>query len=180
MNERPTPETDTNVGEWGEGKFWDHPKGRIVEADFARKLERERDELRKKLDFLQSKGLTVGLLTTSDKPEPCLAYHIEEESELCDLKHIRKLIDCECKNKELRESKDRISKRAEAIRCELVEAEKKIEAMRVAICEANHILNYYRQFAPSLSGLDEDIWLNTTEANQVVSALAKLKPFTTP
>jgi DNA repair exonuclease SbcCD ATPase subunit len=44
MNERPTPETDTNVGEWDEGKFWDHPKGRIVEADFARKLERERDE----------------------------------------------------------------------------------------------------------------------------------------
>jgi hypothetical protein len=148
----------------------------VVPLDVARKLERERDEAREKLDFLQSKGLTVGLLTTSDKPEPYLAYHIEAESELCDLKHIHKLIDCECKNKELRESKDRISQRAEAIRCELVEAEKKIEA----ICEANHILNYYRQFAPSLSGLDEDIWLNTTEANQVVSALAKLQPFITP
>jgi hypothetical protein len=46
MNEKPTPETDTNVGEWDEGKFWDHPKGRIVEADFARKLERERNEAR--------------------------------------------------------------------------------------------------------------------------------------
>jgi hypothetical protein len=70
MNERPTPETDANVGEWDEGKFWEHPKGRIVEADFARKLERERDEAR--------------------------------------------------------ESKDRISQRAEAIRYELVESERKL------------------------------------------------------
>jgi hypothetical protein len=51
MNEKPTPETDTNVGEWDEGKFWDHPKGRIVEADFARKLERERNEAREDLKF---------------------------------------------------------------------------------------------------------------------------------
>ena len=39
MNERPTPETDAAAEEVGMGHF-------MVDADFARKLERERDEAR--------------------------------------------------------------------------------------------------------------------------------------
>lgn len=47
-----------------------------------------------KLEFLKSKGLTVGLATESNK-EPYLAYVVEPGSELCDLETVNKLIDAE-------------------------------------------------------------------------------------
>lgn len=65
-------------------------------------LERERDEAIAKLDFLKSKGLTVGLLKTSDKPEPYLAYAIEPDSELCNLKIVNAMIDAERERDEAR------------------------------------------------------------------------------
>jgi hypothetical protein len=139
MNERPTPETDANLGEWDEGKFWDHPKGRIVEADFARQLERERDELRTANAVIQ-----------------------EREAALV-------------------ASKDRISQRAEAIRCELVESEKKSEAMREAIREAHTQIRYaeasFAGMALRLHPADPD---NDAVLARTGNALAKLNPFTTP
>lgn len=50
---------------------------------------------RAKLDFLKSKGLTVG--TLNDGHGERLAYVIEPESELCDLKHIHRAMDVERK-----------------------------------------------------------------------------------
>lgn len=48
-----------------------------------------------KLDFLASKGLTVGLMKTSDRPEPYLVYVAEPGSEFDDTVHINKLVDVE-------------------------------------------------------------------------------------
>jgi hypothetical protein len=45
MSERPTPETDANVEDIGMGC-------QMVSADFARKLERERDEARERYNEL--------------------------------------------------------------------------------------------------------------------------------
>lgn len=65
----------------------------------ADKEYRERDEtireLREKFDFLESKGMTVGKMKTSDKPEPYLAYVIKDGSELCDNRTLEKLLDAE-------------------------------------------------------------------------------------
>jgi len=55
-----------------------------------------------------------------------------------------------------------------------------LRAMREAIQKSHHILHYYYRFAPSLTGLDADAWCKTTEAHQLVSALAKLQPFVKP
>ena len=60
------------------------------------------------------------------------------------------------------------------------EAREQIEAMREAIREAGHILGYYRKFTPALVDLPEDIWLETVEGKQVLSALTKLQPFIAP
>ena len=66
---------------------------------FTRKCQPEPDEVsaQAKLDFLKSKGITVGLAKEAGK-EPYLTYVIEEGSELCDHETIGKLIDanCEC------------------------------------------------------------------------------------
>ena len=69
-------------------------------------------------------------------------------------------------------SKDRISQRAEAIRCELVESEKKSEAMREAIREVENSLQ-------SISAHDGPGFPHGTCCNIAGQALAKLKPFTT-
>ena len=58
---------------------------------------KERDAAEAKLAFLKTKGLTVGLMKTSDRPEPYLSYNIENGSELCDLKTMDKLIEAERK-----------------------------------------------------------------------------------
>lgn len=84
----------------------------------------ERDSLRSKLaaaeaklEFLKAKGLTVGMMKTSDKPDPYLAYVIEPESELSDSMVLRKLIDADialhtakAKVKELEERREAAKK----------------------------------------------------------------------
>ncbi len=74
----------------------------FVHPEIAETLEREAialreqvRELSEKLDFLKSKGLTVGKMKTSDKPEPYLVYVCESDSEFDDTIHIRKLVDAE-------------------------------------------------------------------------------------
>jgi hypothetical protein len=56
MSERPTPETD--VAQFGTGR---------VSVDFARKLERERDEARAERDILRSNKMSDPLLETTFK-----------------------------------------------------------------------------------------------------------------
>jgi hypothetical protein len=50
MSDRPTPETDAAV--WMTGEPWDE-KDEVVCSDFARKLERQRDEAREKLQVAE-------------------------------------------------------------------------------------------------------------------------------
>jgi hypothetical protein len=50
-----------------------------------------------KLEFLGSKGLTVGTMQESGK-DPYLAYVIEPGSELCDLETVNKLVDAEIRS----------------------------------------------------------------------------------
>jgi hypothetical protein len=78
-------------------------------------------ELEGKLDFLRSKGMTVGLMTTSDKPEPYLAYVIEPDSELCELRTVNKLIDAESER--------------DAARASALESAAQVERMRSALVE---------------------------------------------
>jgi len=54
MNTRPTPETD-KMCQWSDSNGW------IVDIDFARRLERERDEAREYADKL-AQGLPDGML----------------------------------------------------------------------------------------------------------------------
>ncbi len=54
----------------------------------------ERDEGKQKLDFLKSRGLTVGTMQESGK-SPYWMYVIESGSELCDLETVNKLVDAE-------------------------------------------------------------------------------------
>ena len=59
-------------------------------------------EMASKLEFLRSKGVTVGVVKESGK-EPYLAYVIEPESELSDDETMRRLFDAESRIKELEE-----------------------------------------------------------------------------
>lgn len=65
-------------------------------------------ELESKLNFLESKGLTVGMLKTSDKPEPYLTYVIKEGSELCDLRAVNMTIDLGIKLEESQKENQRL------------------------------------------------------------------------
>jgi hypothetical protein len=56
------------------------------------RLVNERDEATRKLDFLKSRGLTVGTMKESGK-DPYLMYVMG--SELCDLETVNKLVDAE-------------------------------------------------------------------------------------
>ena len=59
MSERPTPETDAAY------KYWPSENAELVDSDFARKLERERDEALEELNDIRvnlgddAKGLTL-------------------------------------------------------------------------------------------------------------------------
>ena len=55
----------------------------------------ERDKFKARLDFLKEKGITVGMMKTSAKPDPYLVYLIEYGSEMCDMRTLNKLIDAE-------------------------------------------------------------------------------------
>lgn len=80
--------------------------GRFVEFSEYEKLQLELNKANAKLDFLKSKGLTVRLMKTSDKPDPYLVYVIERDSELCDLRTVNKLIDAEIERDQLRKERD--------------------------------------------------------------------------
>jgi hypothetical protein len=60
-----------------------------------RNTRNELRDLKAKLAFLKSKGLTVGEMKSSDNPEPYLVYVIERDSELCDMRAVNKLVDAE-------------------------------------------------------------------------------------
>lgn len=52
--ERPTPETDAYLIEMGDSAYCDFSGERHIDTSFARKLERERDEAREKLEAMRS------------------------------------------------------------------------------------------------------------------------------
>lgn len=91
LTDRPTPETDQAeeaLGIWSV-RLYSPAKKQLL--DHARSLEQRLSEALEKLSFLKEKGLTVGLL--KDGHGERLAYVIEPDSELCDLKHVHKVID---------------------------------------------------------------------------------------
>ena len=61
-----TPETD---GEWNRLAYQDHPKFERNLADFARKLERERDELLAGMQIIAREGGDVGHIASQFLPE---------------------------------------------------------------------------------------------------------------
>lgn len=78
----------------------DDPPAYAQEIIGLRKMLAEANE---KLNFLESKGLTVGKMKSSDKPEPYLVYVCEPDSEFDDTIHIRNLVDLEIQNAKLKE-----------------------------------------------------------------------------
>ena len=71
--------------------------------------------LENKLDFLESKGLTVGMMKTSDKPEPYLVYVCKPDSEFDNTIHVNKLIDSEIENNQFRKVCDSLAQVAESL-----------------------------------------------------------------
>lgn len=110
--QRPTPECDANsfvARKVVNDEYYGLHD--VIPLKLSEMLERERDEAREqleaskiKLEFLAAKGITVGILKSSDCPQGQLAYNIQSGSELCDLKHIDKVIDAESKLEAMREA----------------------------------------------------------------------------
>lgn len=76
----------------------------VMNTDLINLIEKQKD----KLDFIEAKGLKIGMMSTSDKDEPYLAYVIKDGSELCDNRTLEKLLDAELeieKLKDIRASK---------------------------------------------------------------------------
>jgi hypothetical protein len=180
MNERPTPETDANVGEWDEGKFWDHPKGRIVEADFARKLERERDEA---LETVRQYSRQIEKVKDEARESK---DRISKRAEAIRCELVR----AERERDELRQELDEL--KAGAVhschdQCQRPGCvrRRENEAMREVIRETRDFICRLR---PSLLGLPYDDYVVRYGVSQDYAAseeainetLAKLKPFTTP
>lgn len=107
MNEIPTPRTDAGFVATcaaipiSDKDAWYKRCLRVVND--ARTLERELEQARQHLDFLKSKGLTVGLMKSSDKPEPYLMYVCEPDSEFDDTIYVNKLIEAEQQRDSLRQ-----------------------------------------------------------------------------
>ena len=89
-------------------------------------LTKEVDELKGKVDFIKSKGMTIGMMKTTDKPEPYLAYVIKEGSELCDNITLEKLLDAEI---------------------ELLQSQAEVERLRVGIMDTVEGINYTSSFS---------------------------------
>jgi len=127
----PTPETDAFCSRMANTTKW---------PEKMRDLERQRDEAREKLEFLKSKGLTVGLAISSDCPQGQLVYVIKPESELCDLKHIHATIDADVKCNQARdparELRDALGYLRDATSC----TTKQYELIEEALIKANQIL----------------------------------------
>jgi len=77
--------------------------------EHSRKLERELNEAKSQLNFLESKGLTVGKMKTSDKPEPYLVYVCEPDSEFDDTIHVNKVINAEIERDQWRADAERLA-----------------------------------------------------------------------
>jgi hypothetical protein len=110
-----TPLTDAEV-ESVSHKFqnlYPHLRDKAVRADFARSLELKLNDANEKLAFLKSKGMSVGKMKTSDKPEPYLVYVVEPDSELDDTRLVRELIDTEIERGQLRKVCEKLSERLE-------------------------------------------------------------------
>jgi hypothetical protein len=127
-------------------------------------------ELTEKLDFLKSKGLTVGKMKTSDKPEPYWVYVIEPESELCDLHHVHRSIDAEIARDAALAKVAELTKRAEELELGLavVEAAKKSEfnkrqAAEAAVAEMRDVLDELVHIVDGFSAGECDIDSLTTQ-----------------
>lgn len=66
----------------------------VIEVDLHTDHAIELASVKARLEFLKSKGITVGVLKEAGK-EPKYAYVVEPGSELCDLKTLQKLVDTE-------------------------------------------------------------------------------------
>lgn len=102
-----TPRTDSESNRLKSGLF----DGMYVPVNFARELEKELAEAKAdaaraeaQLAFLKEKGLTVGMMKTTDKPEPYMVYVFEPGSELDNIPTVNKLIYTELERGRLREA----------------------------------------------------------------------------
>ena len=121
MSDRPTPETDAarhDLSDYGSPVLcsW----GDWVEADFARKLERERDEARVERDILRSNKMSDPLLETTFK------HLIRERDEVNEELH-KQLV-----------RYDQLFDEAEKIRIERDEARGALERISHASMDARH------------------------------------------
>lgn len=87
--------------------------GRTVSCSQCNETANELEAARVKLEFLASKGITVGILKSSDCPQGQLAYVIKPDSELCDLKHVHRVIDAESKLEAMREAIEIVFRRVD-------------------------------------------------------------------
>ena len=78
MNERPTPETDA------ESCYPDSNLGECVCADFARKLERERDEAQKELEEYRSIAENIGAVKAVSEKEKAICERNEALNKMAD------------------------------------------------------------------------------------------------
>lgn len=83
------------------------PAERLNNSEQARLAVRVK-KLEAEKAFLAEKGITVGLMKTSDKPEPYLAYVIQSGSELDDLPLVNRLTDLEIRNRKLEDELNRL------------------------------------------------------------------------
>lgn len=96
--------------------FYRDGRGEAVnEAEFMAAFDREtclalldaadeRDQLRAEVEFLKEKGITVGMMKTSDRPKPYLAYDIRSGSELDDTHTINRIAELEARVASLQRS----------------------------------------------------------------------------
>jgi hypothetical protein len=174
---RPTPETDAESINGAH-----HPQFGL--SDLTRKLERKRDEAREWQNVKVTKnGETHCLGTLIDLLERERDEAFAKASTVyrwIERNHPDGFIDSQSHLENLDRVADAWHDKLEDMQRELGKTRDQLKAMREAIREAGHILGYYRKFTPALVDLPEDIWLETVEGKQVLSALAKLKPFIAP
>lgn len=100
----------------------------------ARSLESllaERDRLQSRLDFLKTKGVTVGVL--KDQHGERLAYDIARGSELCDLKTMGKLTEAEVERDRLKAERDALAAKCTAQAARIAELESEIKEARTQL-----------------------------------------------
>jgi len=120
-----TSESDAACAQWEtleEARDFAHKieQERNNQKEIVVQMQAERDHYRdklqkaqKQLTFLESKGLTVGTMKTSDKPDPYLVYVCKPDSEFDNTIYINKLIDLEIENDKLRKACATLAKHGE-------------------------------------------------------------------